>query len=280
MNPLIYAVLSYGSWGIIPIYWKLLAHLPAGVTMSGRVVWSAAFLILFLSWRGKAKDILYSLHPARVWPLLLSAGFIGANWLVYVHAVNTNHIVDASLGYFFSPLLQVGLGRFIFKEKLSVPQLVAFWMAFLGVVVVAISKSTFPVVGLFLAITFVAYSAVRKMFTSGLNPVMGLTLETAVLAPWAMTYLLSRPDLSISLPDHGLLMGAGLLTCFPFLWFATALRQLPLRTMGFAQYISPTLQFLVGAVVFREPLNSGTLWGFVFVWIGCAIYLFSLLRAR
>lgn len=287
---LINAAAACALWGVLPIFWKLLSHLSPATILAGRVVWSAFFLILVLYFRKELNSVWRAFKPKSLFPFFISAVLIGSNWVTYIFAVNSNHIVDASLGYFISPLLQVIAGRIVFREKLSGPQALAFFIATIGVIIVAVGKSTVPVVGLYLAFSFCIYGLIRKRYTQGTSALAGLTVETLVMVPFVAAFaLVGANDVTspvailvqnLTLVDQGYLIGAGFWTCFPLLLFAMSLSKLPFRTIAFIQYLSPSLQFLIGAFMYGEKLNPVVSAGFITVWMGCGIYLGTLAKGK
>lgn len=271
------AIGAYVSWGILPIYWKAIRAVPALEILCHRTVWSLLFVLLLLVITRHWSWVATSLRRPRTLLLFLaSACLLAANWYTYIWAVNAGHIVDSSLGYFINPLVSVLLGVLFLGERLRPWQGVAVAIAAVGVLYLTVGLGAFPWIGLLLAGTFGLYGLLRKI--APLGSLEGLTLETALLSLPALVYLLlldragtgafGHPNLAISF----LLAGAGVVTAFPLLLFASAARHVTLATVGILQYIAPTLQFLLGVLVYGEPFSPGRLAGFAIIWLALAIY--------
>lgn len=271
------AIGAYILWGILPIYWKALQEVPALEILCHRTVWSLAFVLFVLAIRRRWHWVAASLRQPRTLLLFFaSACLLGANWFTYIWAVNAGHVVDASLGYFINPLISVLLGVLFLGERLRPWQGAAVVIASAGVLYLTISLGAFPWIGLLLAGTFGFYGLIRK--TAPLGSLEGLSLETALLTLPALAYLVILEG-----AGHGafgragaattlLLAGAGAVTAFPLLLFASAARSIALATVGILQYIAPTLQFLLGVLVYHEPFSSARLAGFAIIWLALAIY--------
>ncbi|HHS96595.1 MAG TPA: EamA family transporter RarD [Chloroflexi bacterium] len=277
MNPGIwYAIGAYGLWGLLPVYWKWLQHVPAVQLMSHRVVWSFAFLCAFLALTGRWSRFRAAIGDRRVLRVhLITAALIGINWLIYVWAVNAGFIVETSLGYFINPLLSVALGVVFLRERLRPLQWAAVGVAAVGVLYLTFIYGAFPWIALTLALAFGFYGLVKK--TAPLGSLYGLTLETGILLPLTLAYLfLSEARgkgvfLHTGLLTDLLLVGAGPVTAVPLLLFAAAAQRIPLSLVGILQYIAPTLQFLLGVLVYHEPFPPARFIGFSLVWAALAI---------
>ncbi|MBX3033236.1 MAG: EamA family transporter RarD [Bdellovibrionaceae bacterium] len=268
-----YALLAYTAWGLFPLYWKLLGHLPALAIFGQRVFWSLVFYSLMRAvWR-RERMFSFRLLPRQWWGIALSSLLIGSNWLLYIWAVNTDHIVETSLGYFINPLVNILLGVVFLHERLTRPQKIAVLLALAGVLVLTVEGGRLPWIALALAATFSLYGFTRKKI--GVPTLEGAQLEALLmLAPVAL--LVSREPFAwgtVSWVDWGFLVGAGVVTGLPLLWFIEAAKRLPYYLMGFFQYIAPTLQFLTGVVIFHEPLTTWKLVGFAFIWAGIFLTL-------
>ncbi len=274
-----YAIGAYASWGLFPVYWKLLLHVPALQLVGHRIVWSFFTLIAFIFLIGKWADFR---SAAFAWRFLrvyfVAAVLIGINWLTYVWAVNAGHIVEACLGYFINPLISVVLGVVFLRERLRALQWISVALAAAGVLFLTIVHGSIPWIALTLSITFAFYGLVKK--TAPLRSLDGLTLETGILLVPALVYLWSAEMngtgafLHRSATTDILLAGAGIVTTMPLLMFASAARRIPLSLMGILQYISPTMQFLIGVLVYKEPFSYIQLIGYCLVWL--ALILFAL----
>jgi chloramphenicol-sensitive protein RarD len=242
-----------------------------------RVVWSLAFLLLLLAlrrqWSWMAE---VARQPKVLAAFLLSAILLSINWVTYIWSVANGHVVDASLGYFMTPLVNIALGYTVLHERLRLPQWIALALALLGVVWLTFQAGQLPWIALVLASSFGLYGLLRKV--ARLGALEGLTLETLMLTPpaaVALAWLWSRGDASFPAPDVATnlwLIGVGPVTAVPLLLFAAGARRLTLATLGVLQYVSPTLQFMLGVWLFHEPFSAERLVGFVFIWIALTLY--------
>jgi chloramphenicol-sensitive protein RarD len=269
-------------WGLVPIYWKLLAHVPAIQVLGHRIVWSlAVLLILVIVMRRSA---LARLSPRIIGLYAIAAALIAANWFLYIFAVNAGFIVETSLGYYITPLVNVVFGVVFFHERMRPAQWLAIALAAAGVVQLTFAYGALPWIAFGLAASFGTYGLAKKK--APLDPLAGLTLETAILAPLAIVYLvmLHRSGegafLHTGATSDALMIGGGLVTTIPLLLFAAAVRSVPLSVIGILQYIGPTLQFLLGVFMYHEPFSRTQLIGFSIVWTALAIYAGDSLRAR
>lgn len=278
---------AYIIWGILPIYWKLLGSVPALEILAHRIVWSVCFLWLLMLFQGRIRSFLQEIRQLLGSPRILlgvfAAGVIlNLNWGTYIWAVNHDHIVQTSLGYYINPLISVLLGIIFLKERLSLWQLLAFFLAAIGVLSLTIQYGAFPWVALVLALTFGFYGLFKKL--TSLDSITGLTLETMLTCIFALAYLiylgtanLGSFDLSLEVKS-GLLLGAGIVTAVPLLLFGAGAQRLPLFVLGFLQYISPTMTLLLGTLLYHEPFTRGHLLSFGVIWI--SLILFSLSKTR
>jgi chloramphenicol-sensitive protein RarD len=269
---LIYGFTAYSIWGFMPLYFHALANVEPWRILCHRIFWSAIFLGLVVSARKEW---------ARIWPilrsrrslLLLSAGavLIALNWLLFIYAVASRQVLQASLGYFINPLLSIALGMFFLGERLRGWQWLAVFIAIGAVANLALRGTGFPWIATSLACSFGFYGLVRKKLD--INSLHGLLVETAVLLPLSVATLALLPTGKTALTDWVLLSLTGVTTAIPLLMFGVALRRLNLATIGFLQYIGPTLQFLVAICVFREPVDRAKLVSFGLCWLGIAVYV-------
>ncbi len=268
---------AYVLWGLSPIYWKWLDGLNSGDVVAHRII--ATLIVLALahlalrSWRRLWSEA----RIARVRRTALLAGvLLAANWLVFVWAVSADQVVETSLGYFINPLLSVVLGVVVLGEHMRRLQWIAVGLAAIGVAALAIDLGSLPWVSLALAATFGAYGLIRK--TSLVGSLDGLTLEMAVMAPFALAAVLARGVIGqgiVGLDRPGtdlLLLGTGVVTAAPLLLFAAAARRIDLSTLGLLQYIAPTIQFLLGVVIYGEDWHGGQVFGFVIIWAALAVF--------
>jgi chloramphenicol-sensitive protein RarD len=278
MNPgVLYSTLAYICWGLVPLYFKQLGAVNALEVVLHRTVWSLVFLLVVLAVlkRWAWLRVVFR-QPRLLAAFALSAVLLSTNWLVYVWAVQQNHLLDASLGYFILPLVNVALGYFILHERPRRGQWVAVSVAASGVLWLAIQAGHPPWVALTLALSFGFYGLLRKLGTLG--ALEGLTLETLLLAPFAalvlavMTWQGTSAVAQGDAPTLGLLLLGGPVTAVPLLLFAAGARRISFTTMGILQYISPSLQFGIGVWLFNEPFESVRLVGFVLIWAALVVY--------
>jgi chloramphenicol-sensitive protein RarD len=270
-----YAAGAYVWWGVFPLYFRALRGVPAPEVLTHRILWSLCFMVLFVTVRRSWPEVRRQLTPRVLARLVLSALFISANWLIYIWAVNADHVLDASLGYYINPLVSVLLAVVFLHERLSRRQVIAIALAGAGVVWLVIRLGTFPWIALSLAITFGLYGLIRKRVP--VDAAAGLLAEVAVLAPLALGYAVwlaanGRSHFPGPPLRTALLAAAGVVTAVPLMWFANGVRRLRLATVGLLQYVNPTLQFAVAVAVFGEPFGPAYRFAFVCIWIGLAVY--------
>jgi chloramphenicol-sensitive protein RarD len=270
-----YALGAYLAWGVIPTYFKLLAHVPPLVVLGHRIVWSVMFLGVLLTLQRKWDEVAAAVRNRRTLGVLVcSTALIAVNWYVFIWAVSNNLILQASLGYFINPLVNVLLGVVILRERLRAGQVVGLLLATAGVFVLAISTGGVPWVALSLAFSFSFYGLLRKIAPVG--PLAGLSVETAILFPAALFVVFggsATTSLSFTGPTYPLLVAAGVITAVPLLLFAAGARRLRFSTLGFLQYLSPTCQFLLAVLVYHEPFKRHQLISFALIWTAIAVYM-------
>jgi chloramphenicol-sensitive protein RarD len=274
---------AYGSWGLFPIYFKALSSVPAPEILAHRVAWAQLFLVFVIGRQGKAGSMWKALRTGRsVRVLALSALAIAVNWLVYIYSVVSGRILDSSLGYFINPLVNVLLGVLVLRESLAPIVVLAMSIAASGVALMTLQAGQLPWIALTLAVSFGCYGMLRKLAPVGAVEALGV--ETLLLLPLACGYLAWCQRHGTLAFLHGgsrrdwLLVLSGPLTAIPLLFFGMAARRLPLSTLGFLQYLSPTLQFLLGVFVYGEPFAPRRAIAFVLIWIGLAIFALHSLR--
>lgn len=272
-----YGIGAYVTWGLFPIYWKWLHHVPALQLIGHRILWS--FLMLFVAILTSRQWNIFRaavLAPRVLRIYLAAAVLVGINWLVYVWAVNAGFIVETSLGYYINPLLSVLMGVLFLHERMRSLQWVPLGLAAVGVLYLTFAYGSLPWIALTLAFSFGLYGLVKN--TAPLGSLYGLTLETGLLFLPALLYLLYADAtgqgafLHTGAISDVLLVGAGLMTTIPLLMFASAARRIPLSLVGILQYIAPTLQFLLGVLVYREPFTHAQFIGFGIVWIALILF--------
>jgi chloramphenicol-sensitive protein RarD len=270
-------IAAYVLWGVFPIYWKLLHDVPAIQVIGHRVSWSFALLILFIVFTKQWKEFRSAALIPKTLAIYSIAGvLLTINWLIYVWGVNAGFIVETSLGYFINPLISVLLGVIFLHERLRPAQWIPVALATAGVTYLTIAYGHLPWIALSLAFSFGFYGFVKKL--APLGSLYGLTLETGIVFPIALLYLAF-----VGLNGTGaffhegaqvdlLLISAGVVTTIPLLMFASAARQIPLTVVGLLQYIAPTMQFLIGVFLYKEPFDHAHLMGFGIVWIALIIF--------
>jgi len=278
-------VLAFTWWGFFPLYFRLLPGAAPLEVLANRIVWSLVLVGVLLGWQSRWRWIVPALRSRRVlWSFVASALLLSVNWLTYIWAVTNGHVVDASLGYFVTPLINVGLGYALLGERPRRAQWIALTIAAAGVVWLTASAGRLPWIGLVLAASFGGYGLLRKV--ASLGALEGLALETLLLAPAAaaaMAWWWGASPTSFPGPDtatNAWLLGLGPATTLPLLLFAFAARKLSLTTLGLLQYTSPTIQFLLGVWLFHEPFSAARLLGFVLIWVALALYTFDGWRRR
>ncbi len=292
---LFYGLSAYLAWGLFPIYFKVVAglheHDPTLTRaispwelLSHRIVWALPVLVLLIAWKKRWPEVLAIMRsPGTLLTLAITATLVGCNWLMYIWAVTSGHIVEASLGYFINPLVSVAFGVIFFKDRMTRLQIAGLALAFIGVVYLTIAQGKPPLISLGLAVSFAIYALLRKRTSA--KPIPGLLVETSILLPLAAGYLVfigARGEatfLSGSWRADLLLLAAGAITITPLVWFVEAAKRLTLSTMGFLQYISPSGQFLIGVLMYGEPFTLERAVAFVFIWSALAMYSLSLARS-
>ena len=273
---ILFGIGAYTLWGILPIYWKLLHNVPALQLLGHRIGWSFLLLMAVILVTRQWADFRSTLTKRTFLIYSAAAILIGINWLTYVWAVNAGFIIETSLGYFINPLLSVLMGVIILREKLRPAQWIPICLAAAGVVYLTVTYQQLPLIALTLAFSFAFYGLVKKI--APLSSVYGLTLETGILFLPALIYLVGMEFngtgafLHTSPTTDLLLFAAGAVTTIPLLMFASAARQIPLTMIGVLQYIAPTLQFLIGVFIYKEPFDRTHLIGFGIIWIALIIF--------
>jgi|TARA_R110002050_G_scaffold66702_1_gene144460 chloramphenicol-sensitive protein RarD len=273
------AIFAYTIWGVAPLYFKLLHHVPATEILMHRVIWSFIFMVILMQFIGGFSRLRLILkQPKQLLILLITSVLIAANWLLFIWAVNNDHMLDASLGYFINPLFNVLLGMVFLGERLRKLQWVAVALASIGVLVQLISFGSIPLVSLALAASFGFYGLLRKKVN--IDAKSGLLVETAILLPIALGYLFITLDssttsmLTNTLDLNLLLVAAGIVTTIPLLCFAGSAVRIPFSILGFFQYIGPSIMFILAVKLFNEPfdiekgITFGFIWGALVIFVG------------
>ena len=271
------AAACYFLWGLFPIYWKQLAAIDATELIAHRHIWSLVFVLAVMRFGDGWSELRAALRSVAALKWHTASGvLLTVNWLVYVWGVNHGHVIETSLGYFLVPLVIVALGRFVLKERLRRLQWIAISCAAAGVVMLIWRVGQFPWIALTLAGTWSCYGLLRKQ--SPLGPLVGLGLETLLLAPLALAFLGWKQHAGtgalghVSAGMHVILLSAGVVTAVPLLLFAYGARRIRFATLGLLQYIAPTVQFALGVWVYLETFSSERAAAFGFIWCGLALY--------
>ena len=283
---IIYTAGAYLLWGILPIYWKFINEVPALEILAHRVIWSFIFvlIIVVLLKRKILKNFFQvQMSQKKTWlGLFLASLFISINWFTYIYAVNTNHIVEASLGYYVNPLVAVLLGVFVLREKVNVLQAVSFVIAGIGVIYMTVSVGKLPWISLILALSFGFYGLSKKLIK--VDSILGLLLETLFILPFALLFLAylgvnDQQSFSTgSIKNDLFLLGSGIATALPLLWFGIGAQKIPLYMVGFLQYISPTISLILGVLIYGESFTKDHVVTFACIWIAIALFTISNIR--
>lgn len=279
-----FALAAYTVWGVMPAYWKALAEVAPPEILAHRVVWSLLFTFCVVLAMGRFQELRDVLrHPRRRLALFASGILIAVNWGIFIWSVSVGRLVEASFGYYLTPLVNVALGVILLSERPSPRQRVAIAIAALGVLVLGFGSGAAPWLPLALAISFGLYGVLRKL--TPVSSIVGLTIETALLTPLALGYLVvlgraGEHHLHASFTRTSvLLVLAGVVTALPLIWFASAAKRLSFSTLGLFQYLAPTLSFLLAVVVYGEVFTGFHAFAFVCIWVAIAIYTLDSLRA-
>jgi chloramphenicol-sensitive protein RarD len=278
-----YGVAAYLAWGLVPLYFKLVAHVPSLAVLAHRVVWSVAFLLVVIAVQRRFPELRAAVRSRRLLgTLLVTSLLVAGNWLSFIYAVSTGQVLQASLGYFILPLVAVLLGMVFLHERLRPWQAAALALAAAGVLNLVIRQGVVPWLSLTMAITFAFYGLLRKL--AAVAPLVGLTVETTLLLPPALAVVAWQvmrdasgtpgggSGAGVDVATYPLLMLAGIVTAVPLLWFATAAKRLRLATLGFLQYIAPTCQFLLAVLVYDEPFTRVQAISFACIWTALVLY--------
>ena len=276
---------AYGSWGIFPLYFSMLAHVPALEVVAHRITWSLVLMTVWFLLRRRWREVWPVLKQPRVFGVLIATGLlVSGNWLTYVWAVTHGQATEASLGYFIVPMVNVATGYLLLSERLSRLQIVAICLAVLSILLQMVLLGTVPVVSLLLALTFGAYGYLRKIVPVGAN--LGLLVELIAITPIAVGYILYLQASGVghfALSDKTtilLLVFTGLLTSMPLIWFSGAAKRLNMTTIGIMQYLNPSMQFLIAVFVLKESITMSKLATFALIWLSVAVYSYDALAKR
>jgi len=266
-----YGVGAYVIWGLLPIYWRWLDRASAFEILAHRAIWSLLFCFIFLAYQKQLRTTFTLLKNPRTFSLLaLTSLLLSANWAIYIWSVSVDRVVEAALGYYITPLVAVTFGVLVLKEKLRKLQIVSVLLAAIGVVILTVAYGHIPLVALGLAVSWGSYSLIKKQLNAGALETLSVETLVAFIPNFAfLSYLINKNEAQFG-QDVGFslaLFSAGLFTVIPLLMFNAATTRLPLTVTGLLQYITPSIMFLVGVVVFHEPLPVSKIIGFIFIWI-------------
>jgi len=266
-----YGVGAYVIWGLLPVYWRWLDRASAFEILAHRAIWSLLFCFVFLAYQKQLRTTFALLKNPRTFALLaLTSLLLSANWAIYIWSVSVDRVVEAALGYYITPLVAVTFGVLVLKEKLRKLQVISVSLATVGVVILTVAYGHIPLIALGLAVSWGSYSLIKKRLNAGALETLSVETLVAFIPNFIfLTYLINKneaqfgQDLGFSLA----LFSAGLFTVIPLLMFNAATTRLPLTVTGLLQYITPSIMFLVGIIIFHEPLPVAKIIGFIFIWI-------------
>jgi chloramphenicol-sensitive protein RarD len=266
-----YGVGAYVIWGLLPLYWRALDRASAFEILAHRAIWSLLICILFLTYQKQLRTTFALIKNARTFALLaLTSLLLSINWGIYIWAVSVDRVVEAALGYYITPLVAVSFGVFVLKEKLRKLQIISVILAAVGVVILTVAYGHIPLIAFGLAVSWGSYSLIKKRLNAGALETLSIETLVAFIPSFAfLLYLLSKNEAQFG-QDIGFslaLFSAGLFTVIPLLMFNAATIRLPLTITGLLQYITPSILFLIGIIVFHEPLAISKVLGFIFIWI-------------
>ncbi|WP_020675791.1 EamA family transporter RarD [Geopsychrobacter electrodiphilus] len=277
-----FGLAAYLVWGFFPLYFKQVATVPATEVLGHRILWSALFLLGLVFLRRQQPELQRLLRqPRLLLQLTATTILIAINWLVFIYAVSAGHVLQSSLGYFIGPLVSALLGVTFLKERLNLLQSCSLLLATAGVIYLTLQQGELPWIALSLAFSFALYGLLRKQ--AGVGPILGLSIETLLLSPFALFFLYVLHFKGELCFGGGTILDlwlplCGVVTALPLIWFNAAAKRLRLVTMGFLQYITPSMQFLSAVFLFNEPFDQGRLLGFCLVWSGLLLYSVNALR--
>ncbi|MGJ5711948.1 EamA family transporter RarD [Staphylococcus auricularis] len=279
---ILFSIIAYILWGILPIYWDLIHGFDAFEILAYRIILSMIFMLMVVSIghyrRPFFEDVRFLFTtPTKLFALIIAAYVITLNWGTFIWAVTNGHVLQTSLGYYINPLVNIVLAYIFLKERFNKPEWLAIILALIGVLYMTIQVGVFPIVSLLLAFTFGLYGLIKKLVP--IHAISSITIECIVTAPVALIYigyLLQQHESAVGLNiSTFLLLFSGALTAIPLILFSAGARRIPLSLMGFIQYIGPTIMFVLGIFVFGEPFDMNQLITFIFIWLGILIYSFS-----
>jgi chloramphenicol-sensitive protein RarD len=270
-------IACFTTWGLIPGYWKLISAVPAAEILAHRFVWTTVFLSIVLSWQRRWNEVVANVRSPLARIYCLTGGLaIASNWFLFIYAVNTGRVIETSLGYFMTPLMNILFGALFLRERLTKLQFMSVLLALCGVLNLTFGYGRFPWIAICICLSFGLYGLLRKK--SGTTAIPGLFIETILLLPIAIGFLIYLQRTNALAFGHTelrtsiLLVSTGIVTAVPLFWFGYAAHHLRLITLGFIQYLSPILSFLLGIFLFHEPFTRGQLVTFILIWIALAVF--------
>lgn len=276
-------LLCYLIWGLFPLYWIPLLNYPADQLLAHRIIWGLFFAVIAVLITRQSRELFSALKQGKVLIVILGcAVLLALNWLSYLITITTKQVLQASLGYFIAPLVTILSAHLFLKENLSKWKWIAIILAGIGVLWLAILSGQIPYLGIIIALTWGVYGVIRKL--APLPSLLGFSIETLLLFPFAMLFLIwhqqqgSLQFFELSFPLILLLIGSGVITMVPLLLFASATKKIPLSLIGILQYMTPTMQFFIGLFIFDEIFDLNRFIGYVWVWLGVILFIFSSLR--
>jgi chloramphenicol-sensitive protein RarD len=282
-----FALAAFTSWGLLPVYWKFLAGIPAHEILMHRLLWTGVFAALLVAVVSHASEVRAILRkPRYVLALTVSSLLLAGNWLTFIWAVNRGEIVATSLGYFLNPIVSVALGVLVLREKLRPLQLVAVGLAATGVVAFGVLRGELPWIALVLAVSFALYGLIRKAVP--VAAIAGLAVEAGIVAPFAALAIVWREGHGVGAFTNAATLGAqqpmlliasGVVTALPLIWFASAARRLRLATVGILQYIAPSIALAIAVLFYGEPFTRAHAVAFGCIWSALALYSLETWRA-
>ena len=275
----LFGLAAFATWGFLPAYWKQLQSVNAFEILCHRIVWSSIFLLGIIAWQRRWREALELIqNPKALKGLVISSLLVGANWFIYIWAVNSDRVVETSLGYYMNPMINVALGFLLLQERFSKIQWTAVFFALAGVIYALAAYGSVPVFALALAFSFAFYGFSRKKIDA--LPIPMLFIETLILFIPALAYIGFRVAMGTSpFMEQATIslwcVGAGVVTSLPLLWFAAAVKRLNLSTIGILQYLAPSIAFVLGVFVYKEPFTRHNLVTFIFIWAGVVLYIWD-----
>ncbi|WP_173918453.1 EamA family transporter RarD [Halobacillus sp. Marseille-Q1614] len=282
---ILYTTGAYILWGFLPIYWKIIQHIPPFEILAHRIVWSAVFMAAVILLVRKQKQLCAEMkllfkNKRSLIGITLASIMISTNWLTYIWGVNNNHVIEASLGYYINPLISILLGMIVLKETFSRVQWIAFFLAGTGVLYMTIHFGSVPWIALMLAFSFGLYGLLKKLVP--LNAMFGLMIETLIVSPIAFLYLFNVEGTWQNMEWYSwttvFVIGSGAATAIPLLLFAAGAKRIPLSMVGFLQYFAPTIMLMLGVFLYNEPFTKVHAVSFTLIWSGLAVYTYSRMK--